>query len=212
MSSATATKKAFTSKRHTRWEDIQAVLIGTLIIALGVNLFSQAGLLTGSTAGISFLLSYTTPLTFGEAFFLVNIPFYLIAIKHIGWEFTLKTFASVFCVSLFSDLTPRFISLESIHPVYAAVAGGFLMGVGFLMLFRHNASLGGVNILARFLSDKYGWSIGKFQMAVDFIILTSSLFIVDIYLVAISIIGAVALNMIIAVNHKPGRYMGNVAP
>jgi len=85
------------------------------------------------------------------------------------------------------------------------------MGVGFLMLFRHDASLGGINILSRFLADKYGWSIGKFQMLVDLTILTSSLFIVDMSLVAISIIGAVALNMIIAVNHKPGRYLGNVS-
>ena len=185
------------TKRHTRLEDALAVLIGTLIIALGVNLFAQAGLLTGSTAGIAFLLSYTTSLNFGEAFFLINIPFYLIAIRHIGWEFTPKT--------------PRLVSFASVQPMYAAAVGGFLMGVGFLMLFRHDASLGGINILSRFLADKYGWSIGKFQMLVDLTILTSSLFIVDMSLVAISIIGAVALNMIIAVNHKPGRYLGNVS-
>ncbi|SBS35795.1 hypothetical protein MSP8886_03485 [Marinomonas spartinae] len=199
------------TKRHTRLEDALAVLIGTLIIALGVSLFSQAGLLTGSTAGIAFLLSYTTSLNFGEAFFLINIPFYLIAIRHIGWEFTLKTFASVFCLSFFSDVTPRLVSFASVQPVYVAVIGGFLMGVGFLMLFRHDASLGGINILSRFLADKYGWSIGKFQMLVDLIILSSSLFIVDMSLVAISVIGSVALNMIIAVNHKPGRYLGNVS-
>jgi len=199
------------TKRHTRLEDALAVLIGTLIIALGVNLFAQAGLLTGSTAGIAFLLSYTTSLNFGEAFFLINIPFYLIAIRHIGWEFTPKTFASVFCLSFFSEVTPRLVSFASVQPMYAAAVGGFLMGVGFLMLFRHDASLGGINILSRFLADKYGWSIGKFQMLVDLTILTSSLFIVDMSLVAISIIGAVALNMIIAVNHKPGRYLGNVS-
>lgn len=199
------------TKRHTRLEDVLAVLIGTLIISLGVNLFAQAGLLTGSTAGIAFLLNYTTSLNFGEAFFLINIPFYVIAIRHIGWEFTLKTFASVFCLSFFSEVTPRLVSFSSVQPVYAAAVGGFLMGVGFLMLFRHDASLGGINILSRFLADKYGWSIGKFQMLVDLTILTSSLFIVDMSLVAISIIGAVALNMIIAVNHKPGRYLGNVS-
>jgi len=84
------------------------------------------------------------------------------------------------------------------------------MGVGFLMLFRHNASLGGLNILARYLAEKYGISMGKFQMAVDCVIVLLSVFVVDFYLIIISVIGAVALNMIIAVNHKPGRYMGNV--
>lgn len=206
MSSTTMTQV----KKHTRLEDAQAMIIGTLIIALGVNLFSQAGLLTGGTAGLAFLLQYSSPLSFGQAFFLLNLPFYALAIWHFGWGFTVKTFMAVFCLSVFSDVTPLVISFEMVNPVYASVVGGFLMGVGFLMLFRHNASLGGVNILARYLAEKYGVSMGKFQMAIDCIIVLLSIFMVDLMLIAISFIGAVALNMIIAVNHKPGRYMGNV--
>ncbi|MEO9655157.1 YitT family protein [Marinomonas sp.] len=206
MSSATLPQ----AKKHTRLEDAQAMIIGTMIIALGVNLFTQAGLLTGGSAGLAFLIQYSTPLTFGQAFFLINIPFYALAIWHFGWEFTLKTFVAVFCLSVFSDVTPLLVSFENVDPIYASVAGGFLMGVGFLMLFRHNASLGGVNILARYLAEKYGISMGKFQMAIDCMIVLTSVFVMDVMLIAISFIGAVALNMIIAVNHKPGRYMGNV--
>lgn len=194
-------------RRHTYFEDAQAILGGTLLIALGVNFFTQVGLLSGGTAGLAFLAQYATPLTFGQAFFLINLPFYWLAIRRIGWAFTIKTFIAVFCVSFFSDITPLFISLSDIHPLYAGGAGGLLMGVGFLMLFRHNASLGGLNILARYLSETRGISIGKFQMAVDSIVLFLSLFIVDPWLIAISILGAVALNFILTVNHKPGRYL-----
>lgn len=197
-------------KKHTRLEDIQAIVLGTLIIALGVNLYTHTGLLTGGSAGLAFLMQYSTVLTFGQAFFLINLPFYALAIIHFGWEFTIKTFVSVFCLSLFADVTPMLITFEAVNPFYASVAGGFLMGVGFLMLFRHNASLGGLNILARYLAEKYGISMGKFQMAVDCCIVLLSVFVVDFMLILISVIGAVALNMIIAVNHKPGRYMGNV--
>jgi uncharacterized membrane-anchored protein YitT (DUF2179 family) len=197
-------------KKHTRLEDAQAVILGTLIIALGVNLFTHAGLLTGGSAGLAFLMQYSTPLTFGQAFFLINIPFYLLAVINFGWEFTIKTFLSVFCLSVFSDVTPMLVTFDQVNPIYASVAGGFLMGVGFLMLFRHNASLGGLNILARYLSEKHGISMGKFQMAVDCMIVLLSVFVVDYTLIIISFVGAIALNMIIAVNHKPGRYMGNV--
>jgi hypothetical protein len=38
------------------------------------------------------------------------------------------------------------------------------------------------------------------------VILTSSLFIFSIDLVILSVIGAITLNILIAVNHKPGRY------
>lgn len=197
-------------KKHTRLEDIQAIVLGTLIIALGVNLYTHTGLLTGGSAGLAFLMQYSTVLTFGQAFFLINLPFYALAIIHFGWEFTIKTFVSVFCLSVFADVTPMLITFEAVNPFYASVAGGFLMGVGFLMLFRHNASLGGLNILARYLAEKYGISMGKFQMAVDCCIVLLSVFVVDFMLILISVIGAIALNMIIAVNHKPGRYMGNV--
>lgn len=196
--------------KHTHLEDVQAVVIGTLIISLGVNLFMQAGLLTGGSAGLAFLIQYSTSLTFGQAFFLINIPFYLLAVLRFGWEFTIKTFLAVFCLSAFSDLTATVITVEDINSLYASAVGGFLMGVGFIMLFRHNASLGGLNILAKYVAEKYDISMGKFQMAIDCCIVLASIFVIDFIFIAISFIGAVALNMIIAVNHKPGRYMGNV--
>ena len=54
-------------------------------------------------------------------------------------------------VSLLAELTPHWIGFTHLHVVYAALFGGFAMGLGLLMLFRHRASLGGVNILALYL-------------------------------------------------------------
>jgi hypothetical protein len=45
-------------------------------------------------------------------------------------------------------------------------------------------------------------------MGIDCLIVAAALAIVDARLVAISVIGAVALNLVVAVNHKPGRYLG----
>jgi len=72
------------------------------------------------------------------------------------------------------------------------VFGGLLMGVGFIVLFRHQASLGGVNILALYLQDKYGVRAGKVQMAVDVVILLGSYFVVSLPALAASVIGAIA--------------------
>jgi hypothetical protein len=46
------------------------------------------------------------------------------------------------------------------------------------------------------------------QMGADLLILAAAAFIRDPLSVALSILGAVALNLVIAVNHKSGRYMG----
>jgi uncharacterized membrane-anchored protein YitT (DUF2179 family) len=193
---------------HTRFDDAQALVTGTLFVALGIALYQAAGLLTGGTAGLAFLIHYATGWPFGAAFFVINVPFYALALRAMGVAFTLKTFAAIALVSLATDLMPRLLSFASVEPVFAAVMGGFLIGVGLLMLFRHRASLGGLNVLALFLQERRGWPAGKVQMAIDCAIVAAALFFVPPAKVALSVLGAVALNLVVAVNHKPGRYLG----
>ena len=64
----------------------------------------------------------------------------------------------------------------------------------------------GLTILAQYLSQKYTISIGKFQMFVDCIVLILAIFIVDLHAIILSIVGAVSYNLILVINHKPGRY------
>lgn len=193
---------------HSRWEDGMAMLVGTLFVALGVTLYTQATLLTGSTAGMAFLLQYATGWSFGAWFFLINLPFYWLAIRRMGWSFTLRTFAAIVLVSLFSELTGRWIGIATLAPLYGALMGGCLIGIGMLILFRHRASLGGVNILVLYLQDRYGLRAGYVQLAIDGAIMLVGLALLPADRIGLSVLGAVALNLIIALNHKPGRYMG----
>ena len=193
--------------RHTLFEDLQAVLTGTLFISLAVMLYKHAGLLSGGTAGLAFLLHYASGVSFGKLFFLINLPFYWLAWRRMGREFTLKTFASVALLSVLTEFQPLVLRIESLHPLYAALIGGLLMGAGFLMLFRHHASLGGVGIVALVLQRERGWRAGKVQMAVDGAIVLAALFVVDATSIAYSLVGALALNLTLAVNHRPGRYV-----
>ena len=91
--------------------------------------------------------------------------------------------------------------------MFLAILAGLLTGVGILMLIRHRASLGGLTVLAIYLQDKHGWRAGKVQMAVDCCIVLLALWSVEPLRVAWSIAGAVALNLVLAMNHRPGRYM-----
>ena len=206
----TASLPHVVSAPHSLFEDILAILTGTLFVSLGVAMFNQAGLITGGTAGLSFLIHYSTGWSFGLVFFLINLPFYWLAWQRMGWRFMLKTFCSVALVSVMSSLHPKLLqltALTSLTPFYVAVIGGLLMGVGFIVLFRHQASLGGINILVLYLQDKHGFRAGKLQMGMDIFIVMSSLFVVSPMTLAASILGAIMLNLAIALNHKPGRYM-----
>ena len=197
-----------TASDHSLFEDIQALVSGTLLFAFAIVLFRQAGLLTGGTAGLAFLGHYASGISFGLLYFLINIPFYIFGLLALGKAFTLKTFAAVALLSLYSEVLPRWIHIESIHPVFAAIIGGLLAGAGLLMLVRHRASLGGLGVMAIYLQKKRGWSAGTLQMIADGFIVCGALAIVDPLRVALSILGALVLNMVLAINHRPGRYFG----
>ncbi|MXP56770.1 YitT family protein [Pantoea sp. Mhis] len=197
----------FSKTSHSYIEDVLAILFGTLVISFGVLMLKQAGTLTGSSAGIAFLISYATSLSFGSIFFFINIPFYFLAIGHMGWEFTLKTCIAVALVSIFTYIHPLFAHFSVINPFYATIFGNIIMGMGFIVLFRHKACLGGVNILALYLQDNIGLRAGKLQMIVDSCVVLASLFVVTIPMLISSIVGAIVLNVIIVINHRPERYI-----
>jgi uncharacterized membrane-anchored protein YitT (DUF2179 family) len=196
------------SVEHTLFEDAQALVTATLFVALGIGMYRHAGLLTGGTAGLAFLIHYATGWRFGPVFFLINLPFAWFAVRAMGWRFTVKSFVAVALLSVFTELLPLALRFDWLQPVYAAVMGGFLIGAGLLMLFRHRASLGGLNVLVLWLQQHRGWRAGKVQMAFDCLIVVAALAIVDVKAVVISVLGAIALNLVVAVNHKPGRYLG----
>ena len=202
-----ASQTTLPPSRHKPHEDIQALLTGTLFVALGVVMFRHAGLITGGTAGLAFLLHYATGWNFSLVFFAINLPFYGLAFQRMGWVFTLKTFAAVALLAVFAQWVPQGITFAALSTGFAAVTGGLLMGAGMLMLFRHRASLGGFNVLVLYLQERFGWRAGHVQMAFDCAIVLAAMAVVDWSQILWSVLGAVVLNMTLAINHRPGRYM-----
>lgn len=194
--------------RHSVIEDVQALLAGTLFVALGLTMYGHAGLITGGVAGAGFVLGYATGLPFGLLFFVLNLPFYWLAWRRLGPAFTLKTFVAVALVSLATWFAPRVVSFDRLHPVVAALAGGVLIGFGLLALLRHRASVGGINILAQYLQERHGLSAGKVQLAIDGVIVLAAVFVLPPERLALSVLGVVAMSGILVMNHKPGRYLG----
>ena len=205
---AGTTPAAVPAIKHGAYEDVQALFSGSLFVGITMMMYAQAGLLTGSTAGLAFVLHYATGWSFGAIYFAINIPFYWFAWKHIGKEFTIKTFISVALLSLVTTLGPQFIHIDYLHPAFAAIAGGLLMGTGVLFLARHKSSLGGATIVSLYLQDKYGLRAGKVQMVIDCIVVALALWVVPLDRVLWSILAAIVMGVFLAVSHRPGRYNG----
>ncbi len=197
-----------TGDRHKTYEDALALLLGTLFVSLGMLIYAKTTLAVGGLAGLALLLSYITPVGFGLIFFAINLPFYVLAVKRMGWAFALRTFVAVGLVSLFSRLSSGWVEFSHLDPLYATVIGGGLMGTGLLMLFRHRTGLGGINILAIYLQEGWGIRAGYFQLGIDLAIMVAALFVLPWDRWPLAVLGAVIVNLILAINHKPGRYQG----
>lgn len=202
------TPAAAAAARHTVAEDVQGLLLATLTASLGLGVFAEGGLVIGGMAGVALMLHHALGWAFGPTFVLVNLPFYWLAARRMGWEFTIRTFCAVAAVGWVADALPRWVSAAELSPLYAAIVGGALTGLGILFFIRHRASLGGVGILAVYLQRSRGWSAGRIQMAFDAALMTLALLLFEPGLVLYSAIGATVLSLVIMFNHRPGRYMG----
>jgi uncharacterized membrane-anchored protein YitT (DUF2179 family) len=205
--SPTSPSDAPVAPPHSLLEDVFALVIGTLMASFGLALLTASHAVTGGVAGIALLVSYVSDWPFGVWFVLLNAPFFLLALLRMGWQFTLKTILTVVLVSLFSGFHGAMLDLDSIEPAYGVLFGSAVTGVGFIVLFRHRASVGGLSILCLFLQDRFGWRAGYVQMGLDAVIVLSSVFVVPLPMLALSIAGVVVLNLVVALNHRPHRYL-----
>ena len=194
---------------HSPAEDILGILTGTFTASLGLYLLQASEAVTGGTAGLSLLIQYASGLPFWMLFLIINLPFAALAAWQRGWSFTIRTAIAIAMVSGWSVVHHALFPIQDLNPIYGTLGGNLLAGVGLLILFRHRASLGGINIVALIVQDRWGFRAGWTQMIFDVIIVAAALLVVPWPNVVLSALGAVVLNLVLAMNHRPGRYIGH---
>ena len=193
--------------RHSTLDDAQGIAFGSFMAAVSVVLLTHLGFVTGQTAGLAILISYATGWSFGPVFFAVNLPFYWLGWKRFGPTFVAKSFMAVAIVSALAVVLPAHLRFGQIHPAVGAVLAGCLTGAGMIALFRHGASLGGIGIVGLYVQDATGFRAGWVQLAFDAVLFAVALALRDPATVGWSFLGALILNLTIALNHRRDRYI-----
>jgi uncharacterized membrane-anchored protein YitT (DUF2179 family) len=106
-----------------------------------------------------------------------------------------------------TNVQSQVFQIASIHPAWAALLGGLLLGYGVLALYRHRASLGGVGILGIYMQERFGIRAGLVQLAIDLCVLAAAFFVTTPPVVFYSVLGAVVLNLFLTINHRADRYI-----
>ena len=147
--------------RHA--ETLFCVVVSAFIQALVIQMFIRpAELLSGGFTGIALLwemlakkAGFSFPAQIGML--LINIPVGLFCARNISRRFTIYSFLNVFLASFFLqvlDFKPIFD-----EPMLDVIFGGFIGGMGSVIVLRGNASSGGTDFIALYVSNKTGRSI-----------------------------------------------------
>ena len=192
---------------HSVIEDIQGLGLGIFLCSIGIYILSTLGFITGQTAGVALIIAYLGGWPFGVVFFIINLPFYFLAYRRLGVEFTVKSLIPVTLLSVGTTLLPKGFTIAHLNPALGAVMFGSLTGLGLLAMFRHKGSLGGLGVVTLLVQDSTGFKAGYVQLIGDAVIFAIAALLFPLPVVAYSLLGAVVLNMIIAINHRRDRYI-----
>ncbi len=145
-----------------------------IINSVGVCLFlSPLYIYDGGFSGTSVLLNRYLPLAQAVFLLLLNLPFYFVARKKIGWEFLIYSVFAIGVYSLgslvinemiFPDGFPNGSPIVGNDPVLGAIFGGLLSGVGSGLVIKFGGALDGVEVTALLFHKKLGVSVGTFVM------------------------------------------------
>ena len=155
------------------------IILGTLLTALGYNLFLiPAHLLTGGISGIAIVIYYLTGLPVGAQNFVYNLPILYLAYRVFGRHYAFDTIFGTVVLSLLLDLTHFVVDWNVCsNIVLNSVFGGVLTGIGFGMVFRVNANTGGLDVVGAVVKKYYAIDMGTAIFALNFLIVAGSAFV-----------------------------------
>jgi len=192
---------------HTFVEDIYGIATGCLVLALGLQVLHAAGLITGGVAGLALMLSYLLPIAPGRLFTLINLPIFLAFWPRLGTAYIARTTLATLGVTWLMQVVAADFVITHISRPMAAILGGTALGVGILAVTRHATGVGGLAVVARWLSQSSGWTCGKFCMAIDAVIVTAAFVTLGLERGFWSLVAALATNAMVLVWHRPDRYI-----
>ena len=149
--------------------------VAGIINAIGVCLFlSPLSVYDGGFSGTSVLLNRYFPFLAQAVFLLLlNIPFFFLGRKKIGWEFLIYSLYAIGVYSLgtfiineviFSDGFANGSPVVGNEYVLGAIFGGLLSGIGSGLVIKFGGALDGVEVMAVIFHKKLGISVGTFVM------------------------------------------------
>ncbi|MBQ7868478.1 MAG: YitT family protein [Clostridia bacterium] len=176
-----------------RIREFAAICFGTLVVACAIYFFmlpSQVSI--GSAPALAMIISNFIPLPVSALTLFLNVFLLIVGFLLVGPEFGAKT---VFCailmpgyMAVLEQLFPNFQSITG-DPILDVLCYTLIVGMGVSVLFSHNASSGGMDIVAKIMNKYLHMEIGRAMSLAGMLVALASALCYDSKTVVLSVLG-----------------------
>ena len=168
------------SRTKSNMKDLVFIMLGILSYSVGYTAFIlPEKVVMGGASGIAALVFYATEIPTWISLAVINCTLLLIALKALNLQFIIRTVTGVGILLLFVGVLQPFFEA---HPIITAgedkfmhvLIGGAMGGAGLGLVFSHNGSTGGTDIITVLLNKYFNMSFGRAMQFVDCTIICSS--------------------------------------
>ena len=179
-------------KKRVIWE-YAVITFGAILAAAGIFFFMlPSHVAVGSGSALAMILSNFIPLPVSAISLILNVFLLTVGFLLVGPEFGAKTvYASILVpvsIGVFEFFFPNFESLTK-DPFLDLICYILVVGIAMALLFLHNASSGGLDIVAKIINKYTRMEIGKAVSVSGMLVALSSALCYDTKTVVLSVLG-----------------------
>ena len=196
-------------------KDYCMIALSMILYGIGWTLFLLPNdITTGGVPGIASVVYFGTGLPVQYTYFAINVILLLLALKILGFKFTIKTIFAVFTLTAFLAIIQKMAPEEPLlqdQPFMACLLGATFCGSAIGLALSYNGSTGGTDIVAAIINKYRDVSLGTVVRACDMIIITSSYFVLQdwekvIYGYVTLYVSSFVLDQIVNGNHQSVQF------
>ena len=168
-------------------KDVFLITIGIFCAAFGFKGFLLTNhFIDGGATGISLLIAALTKIPLQYLIIAVNFPFIILAYVMMGRRFAIKTTLAIIGLSIcLASVSFPNVTNDNL---LVAVFGGFFLGAGIGFSIRGGAVIDGTEVLAIYLSRKFGTTIGDIIVIINIIIFSTAVYFLGVEVALYSMI------------------------
>jgi len=170
---------------HTK--DIFLITVGIFSASFGFKGFLLTNrFIDGGVTGISLLISNLTEIPLYALLICINFPFIILGSKIINRTFAIKTALAISGLALcVATVDFPYVTNDNI---LIAIFGGFFLGAGVGLSIRGGAVIDGTEVLAIFLSRKFGTTIGDIIICINVLIFSAAAYFLSVEIALYSMV------------------------